>query len=108
MRFEDLLFEPRAVAGAVCDCLGGVLASEADFKIDGQKTGKGTAFGHAGDTNSRAQALALYGSSVKRMEPYAVDDVAFVRASLTTAIAGRLRPATSYSTELPNLIQMST
>ncbi len=63
---------------------GGALASEADFKIDGQKTGKGTAFGHAEDTNSRAQALALYGSSVKRMEPYAVDDVAFVRARLAS------------------------
>ena len=63
---------------------GGALASEAEFKIDGQKTGKGTAFGHAEDTNSRAQALALYGSSAKRMEPYGVDDVAFVRARLAS------------------------
>ena len=60
------------------------MASEADFKIDGQKTGKGTAFGHAADTHSRAQALALYGSSVKRLEPYAADDVAFVRARLAS------------------------
>ena len=84
VRFEDLLFEPRAVAGAVCDCLGGVLASTNDFKIDGQKRGKGTAFGHAEDTNSRAQALALYGSLVKRMEPYSTTDVAFVRARLAS------------------------
>ena len=84
VRFEDLLFEPRAVAGAVCDCLGGALASASEFKIDGQKTGKGTAFGHAADTHSRAQALALYGSSAKRMEPYASTDVAFVRARLAS------------------------
>lgn len=82
VRFEDLLFDPRSVVGAVCDCLGGALASEETFKIDGQKKGKGTAFGHGADTHSRAQALALYGSLAKRLGPYAASDVAFVRARL--------------------------
>ena len=53
-----------------------------DEEIDGQKKGKGTAFGHGADTHSRAQALALYGSLAKRLGPYAASDVAFVRARL--------------------------
>ena len=37
VRFEDLLFEPRAVAGAVCDCLGGALCGNQPVRrrVDG-------------------------------------------------------------------------
>ena len=35
-RFEDLLFEPRAVAGAVCDCLGGALCGNQPVRRRGR------------------------------------------------------------------------
>ena len=36
VRFEDLLFEPRAVAGAVCDCLGGALCGNQPVRRRGR------------------------------------------------------------------------
>lgn len=80
LRSEDLLFDPAGVARTVCDCLGGDLAAEADFVIEGGK--KGVAFGHAQDTKGRRDALAFYGDATRRFENYAPDDLAFVAAAL--------------------------
>ena len=40
VRFEDLLFEPRAVAGAVCDCLGGALCGNQPVRRRGRASGR--------------------------------------------------------------------
>ena len=80
LRSEDLLFDPAGVARTVCDCLGGDLAAEADFVIEGGK--KGVAFGHAQDTKGRRDALAFYGDATRRFENYAPGDLAFVAAAL--------------------------
>ena len=80
IRFEDLLFDPRGMAAAACACLGGDLAPEDRFKIEGKA--KGSLFGHSKNTNSRAAALELYGSAAKRLAPYEPSDLAVVRKRL--------------------------
>jgi len=60
--------------------LGGALAGEATFVIEGAK--KAVGFGHPADTNARAAALALYGSREKRLAPYSTADLRAIADAL--------------------------
>ena len=80
VRFEDILFSPKALVQRLCRCVGGVSRNENEIIVHEQRL---KSHGHSRD---RQQALSVYGDPLYRYELYTESDLAFLKQELDPRI----------------------
>lgn len=85
VRFEDVIFHPKEVTKAVCECAGGKLRpypKKFIYITDSAK--KGAAHGNDKDKTSYIDALVKYGTIKGRYTGYYPEDIQYATNSLDT------------------------
>lgn len=88
VRYEDLLFDPRATVRAVCTCVGGTLKRDFDVIAD---SAKGAAGHGGGSATTRADALAKYASERTRYTLLSDRDLTYYAANVDQNLAATLK-----------------
>ena len=78
VRFEDIIFHPKEVTKAVCECAGGQL-NRGEFKYIVDSAKKGMAHGKSKDRTGYVDAIIKYGTDEgDRWKGLTVADLAFL------------------------------
>ncbi|KAG7368441.1 hypothetical protein IV203_031184 [Nitzschia inconspicua] len=84
VRFEDLVFHPKEVTTAVCQCAGGQMMNKKfSYIVESAKKGIGA---HGKVRTGFVDALVRYGTELKRYNGYNEEDLAFVRDNIDNEI----------------------
>jgi hypothetical protein len=80
VRYEDLLFHPKAVAETVCHCAGGTMnRGKFQYVVDSAKKGIGA---HGSVRTGYVDAIIKYGSDRSRYKGYYPEDLVYTRENL--------------------------
>lgn len=82
VRFEDLIFHPKSVIKAVCECAGGEMNLQKPFKYIVDSAKKGSAHGQEGQKTSYVDALVKYGTEVGRYKGFEMPDLEYAKRNL--------------------------
>jgi hypothetical protein len=83
VRYEDLIFHPRAVTEAVCRCAGGSLKKDGHFEFVVNSAKKGpTAHGPMELRTGFIKAIIKYGKATHRHDKYTEQDLEYAKTYL--------------------------
>ena len=84
VRFEDLVFHPKQVTQAVCECAGGEMNQQPfHYIVDSAKKGDGA---HGKERTSYVDALVKYGTEKGRYKGMTGEDLRFAKRYLDPAL----------------------
>lgn len=80
VRFEDIVFHPKQLTQAVCECAGGKIHTNQPFQYVVESAKKGSA--HGTEKTSYVDALVKYGTEIGRYTGFTKNDLQYAQNHL--------------------------